>query len=103
MPAKSRRPPTSPVKSLDEGPKSPVRKTVRCSRNGDCSCETHHCKFPVYCYADPLELTLAAFAGDEDDDSPSGAALRRARSALVEGKLEEAEAAIELALELIYA
>jgi hypothetical protein len=58
------------------------------------------CLLPVYCYADPLELTLSGFSGAETEDSQLGALLRHARSALAEGALEDAEAALELALEL---
>ena len=82
--------------------RSPVRKTIRCSENDACtSCPEHRCKFPVYCYADPLELTLSWLLGDETDDSEIGSAIHRAGSALAQGRLEEAEVAIDYALDLL--
>ena len=80
---------------------SPVRRTVRSACNGVCNrCPEDRCQFPVYCYANPLELTLATFGeAEREEDSQLGVALRRARTALAEGSLEHAEAALERAFE----
>lgn len=80
---------------------SPVRRTVRSACHGICNrCQEDRCQFPVYCYADPVELALGMFgAGEIEEDSQLGAALRRALTALAEGALEHAEAAIERAFE----
>jgi hypothetical protein len=77
-----------------------MKRTIRCAYDAACEdCPKERCRLPVYCYADPLELTLSWLGGAETEDSQFGAALRQARSALTEGALEAAEAAIEGALE----
>jgi len=78
-----------------------MKRTIRCSYNGSCDrCPENRCLFPIYCYALPLELALNWLSGAETNDPQLGVAFRRAHSALEHGALEDAEDAIESALEL---